>query len=179
MTAIAYVNGVLAVDSLVTEGDVKYCRMDKASVVTVKNGTYLLAWSGDVAGALKMSAIIEEFIRQTWRKEGLTEEEFCRRVVDEVEFPERCAAANLLVVLPSGAYATFGGKVGFDGKFSRYTPYSSGGCWEYLRGAMDAGAGPEDAVHLACKNITHVGGPVRVYHAGQGQIANVIPRSHC
>jgi len=172
---------VLAADSLVTEGHMRFAKEDKVRVINTEHGVWLIAESGSCTDARIIADEVEDFITQTGSQSGasrgvpLTEEEFVRRASRQFASLETTTSCSVLVVRPSGGTTTFT-KDGLEGHYGIDVPAALGIASEFLYGAMAAGAGPELAVTLACcKNIA-CGGPIKAYKANIGEIKHVSGR---
>lgn len=173
MTAIAYRNGELAVDSRLSEEDYILDNIEKVRVLTTKTGLWLIATSGEVGNYTKMADFLEDFIlqdKENGRSAPLEEAEFLRRVSREYSVECEGLSGSVLVVCPSGVSVLFYAKSGYGGQYQKQITVTLGCVWQYLKGAMDAGASPKQAVHMACDQNGACSRPVRVYKAGFGEV---------
>lgn len=170
MTAIVYKSGILAVDSLLTEGeDYRFCEAEKVRIVRTLTGVWLMAGAGIANHVEKMMNFIEDWIMgaDTSECQPRTEEAFLAKISREYD----CDASegSLIVVRPSGGWSYFN-KHGFEGHYPITTPSMNGSAYAFLYGASAAGASAPDAVLLATQKMTNCGGPVRVYKHNVGEI---------
>lgn len=170
MTAIAYVNGILAVDSLLVEADAfKLCAVDKVKVVTTTEGVWLLSGAGVVNNSQKAQDFLEDYITGV-NEQGnrpITEDEFVAKI--SRDYDVEATDFSLLVVRPSGGWSYFNSH-GFEGHYPMSVPSVTGSAYQFLIGAIAAGADAPTAVRLAAEKMTNCGPPVRVYKHGIGEI---------
>ena len=176
MTAIAYKDGILAVDSLLVEADAfKLCSIDKVKVVTTSEGVWLMAASGIVNEGQKAQDFLEDYITGIGEQDSrpITEEEFVAKI--SRDYDVEAHDYTIIVVRPSGGWTYFNSK-GFEGHYPVDVPSTSGSAYQFLIGAIAAGADAPTAVHLAATKMTNCGPPVRVYKHGIGEIAWASPQ---
>lgn len=176
MTAIAYAKGILAVDSLLVEADAfRLCEVDKVKVVATGEGVWLMAASGVVNEGQRAQDFLEDYITGVGEQDSkpITEEEFVAKI--SRDYDVEAQDYSLIVVRPSGGWSYFNSK-GFEGHYPIDVPSTSGSAYQFLIGALAAGADAPTAVRLAAEKMTNCGPPVRVYKHGIGEIAWAWPQ---
>ncbi|MBI1359863.1 MAG: hypothetical protein GC155_06205 [Alphaproteobacteria bacterium] len=157
MTAVAYRNGVLAVDSLAQNGGFKLSPpADKAVAVEIAVGQFAL-----VAGA--GSAVVVDRVR-AWALANL--KDWARRSCPVDELPEIGPDddTTVFILLPDGRHFALQ-ECGGD----RLTaPFFATGEFTFLLGAMAVGASAASAVAAAAEYSVHCGWPIRIYDHKKG-----------
>lgn len=176
MTAIAYANGILAVDSLLVEADAfRLCTVDKVKVVRTSEGVWLMAASGVVNDGQRVQDFLEDYITGVGEQDSkpITEEEFVAKI--SRDYDVEASDFNLILVRPSGGWTYFNSK-GFEGHYPIDVVSTSGSAYQFLTGAIAAGCDAPTAVSLATEKMTNCGPPVRVYMHGVGEIPWASPQ---
>lgn len=143
MTAIAYKNGYLAADSCISSGGITLCVDVK---VRITDDGDMITGSGNESEILAF---------EDWYMQG-------NLYRSENPHPSLSEGTFIAVIKPDGSGTEYHSK-GRE-PVSRISAY---GCFDYLMGAMHAGASAEDAVVAAAKNCAGCGFPVRIYKAGK------------
>jgi len=138
MTTVAYKDGIMASDSLITDGS--------ARVGHVRKIGYVNGWLYGFAGGLASCQMIEQ-----WIKEGADPEHRPNRRMSK--------GTQLLMVHESAPKSIL---MFDDGEATRFetNQISIGTGSEYAVGAMLHGAGAKEAVKLAAKVDTKTGGKI-------------------
>lgn len=138
MTTIAYRDGVLAADSLACWGDTRDSYVTKIA----KRGQVLATASGNVSG-------INGFL--DWFRSGAEGEPPRPVIGDGVWFGLLITPDDWMLLWTPG---------GWERSRAEMTTMGSGG--DFARGAMEAGASPEEAVRIALRVDTKSGGDISV-----------------
>lgn len=146
MTAIAYRDGMIAADRKVTYGNI-HCEYNKIEVIHVHNiGPCVVA----LAGKIRATDAMKEHLKTT---QGARSEPFptC----------DPCSRYGIAVSRDLKVYPIFGdGHIGAPD----LSPFvAEGNAFDFLMGAMAAGASARYAVELACEHCDGVGRGMNFY----------------
>ena len=139
MTTVAYRDGLIAGDSLVSMGShiatKRFCKI-------IKTETHLAGFSGDAQYA---SSFLE------WVRGGCNERRIPKGDTGEID---------AFTVDREGMIVSYGDKM-TPMRMGRLPFYAIGSGWAYALGAMEMGATADQAVKIAAKHDTATGGRVR------------------
>lgn len=146
MTAIAYRDGILAVDGQTSWGNIKTKSGSKIKPLEIPGfGRCLVALSGTVHGVENLF----NFLKTS-----------CDGADRPFEGMETASRYGIVVDYKLRVYPVFGN--GYIGEQDHNPIVAEGSAFEFLMGAMCAGASAEEAVRLACEHCNYCGGEVEV-----------------
>lgn len=151
MTAIAYRDGILAVDGQTSWGNIKTNSRRKIQAVHIPGiGDCLVVLCGTVHGCENLMNHLTMYSSSAGKPfEGM----------------EASSRYGIAVDSRMTAYPVFGD--GYVGAADFNEFIAEGSAFEFLMGAMSAGASAKEAVELACKYCNYCGGDVYTVDVGE------------
>lgn len=141
MTTIAWDGKTLAVDSMVTSGD----------VITGTNEVKLFLDVGRFKAVAISGCIVQLLPLLDWIRSG-----------EDGTPPKMDESDSIMCVTEKGKLLTFWHGYSSTGQHSKGVS-SGGNGWQLALGAMDAGASAVEAIKIACKRNCYTGGKIRSY----------------
>lgn len=151
MTAIAYRDGILAVDGQTSWGNIKTKSRRKVEAVNIAGmGHCLVVLSGTVHGC---ESLVNHLTMSRYSSGKL------------FEGMEASSRYGIAIDSKMKVYPVFGD--GYVGRADFNEFIAEGSAFEFLMGAMSAGASAKEAVELACKYCNYCGGDVYTVDVGE------------
>ena len=162
MTSVAYRNGVLAVDSLASNGGFKFePPLEKAAVIELGSGFFaVVAGSGKAATLRRL---------QRWAANELSAWVLAGADLDVLPEIEKEDESCVFISIPGRPLIV----VLADGADELLAPFSATGEFHFACGAMAAGCSAPMAVALCALYSDGCGFPVHVYDHKKGHVATL------